>query len=154
MTGMAGSRDSDLGQLTIALRELSWAVHRRAPERAGSPLPTTELALLRQVYETPGATVGELAQQLGLQQSNTSTALRVLERRGYVTRRPHPADRRATQIEPTEAGAREHEAIAEAWASSLDGALTALSPDQRAALMAAAPAMEALNAVLRPGARP
>ncbi|WP_033210369.1 MarR family winged helix-turn-helix transcriptional regulator [Gryllotalpicola ginsengisoli] len=147
---MVDSRRSELRELTIALRELAWAVHRRAPDRAGvGPLPTTELALLRQVQETPGATVGELAQQLGLQQSNTSAALRVLERRGYIVRRPHPSDRRAVQIEATEAGIREHEAIAAAWASALDGALASLSEDQLDALLAAVDALDALDNAVR-----
>lgn len=140
-----GGRD-----VTVALRELAWAVHRRAPERGGvGPIPTTELALIKQVLETPGATVGELSQALGMRQSNTSAAIRALVQRGFVTREADSSDRRVTLVVPTELGRTEHQAIAEAWAGSLVTALESLPDAQQAELVRALPALQALERAIR-----
>jgi DNA-binding MarR family transcriptional regulator len=137
-------------ELTVTLRELAWTIHRRVPDRAGvGPIPTTELALLKQVLETPGATVGELTQALGLQQPNTSAALRVLIRRGLVTREQSADDRRVARIFPTPLASTEHQAIAEAWAGSVDAALSQLSPEEIDALEQALNALQALDRAIR-----
>jgi len=134
-------------EVSTALRELAWAIHRTAPERAGvGPIPTTEIALLKQVIDNPGSPVGDLAAALGLQQPNVSTAIRLLVARGFVTREKSESDRRVSLIFPTELGISEHTAISEAWSSPVDDALQELSPDQRAALDGAS---EAINALLR-----
>jgi len=136
--------------LTITLRELAWTIHRRAPDRAGvGPIPTTELALLKQVLETPGATVGELSAALGLQQPNTSAALRVLITRGLVTREKSEHDRRVARIMPTPLASTEHQAIAEAWAGSVESALAQLGPEQVDDLERAVEALQALDRAIR-----
>ena len=99
--------------------------------------------------ETPGATVGELSQTLGLHQPNTSAALRVLVQRGLVARETSPDDRRVSRIVPTELAATEHRAIAEEWAGSVDAVLENLSPEHRAALERALDALQALDRALR-----
>ncbi|MEF2978498.1 MarR family winged helix-turn-helix transcriptional regulator [Subtercola sp. YIM 133946] len=137
-------------ELAITLRELAWTVHRRAPERAGvGPIPTTELVLLKQVMETPGATVGELSQTLGLHQPNTSAAIRILVQRGLVARETSDEDRRVSKIVPTELAATEHGAIAEEWAGSVDAALENLSVEHKVALNRALDALQALDRALR-----
>lgn len=68
------------------LRELAWVIHRTAPERSGAPLPIAEVALLKEIDDMPGVTVGELAAALGMQQPNVSAALRALERNGFIVR--------------------------------------------------------------------
>jgi DNA-binding MarR family transcriptional regulator len=137
-------------ELAITLRELAWTVHRRAPERAGvGPIPTTELVLLGQIMETPGATVGELSQALGLQQPNTSAALRVLVQRGLVSRETSETDRRVSKVMPTALAATEHRAIAEEWAGSVDAVLEGLSAEHRSALDRAVEALQALDRALR-----
>lgn len=126
------------------LRELAWVIHRSAPERAGGPIPTTEVALLKQVLDSPGSTVGELAAALGLRQPNASAALRALEQRGMIRRVKNDDDRRVTQIMPTDWGATEHHAISDAWKEPLLDALGALDPDDRETLDAAAPVLQKL----------
>lgn len=136
--------------LTVTLRELAWTVHRRAPERAGyGPIPTTELALLKQVLDTPGATVGELSQALGLRQSNTSAALRTLSSRGFIVRESSASDRRVVRIMPTPLGATEHAAIADAWVSPMESALAELSDEHRDILEGSTEALRALDRALR-----
>lgn len=137
-------------ELTVTLREIAWTIHRTAPDRAGvGPLPTTEIALLKQVIDAPGSTVGELARALGLRQPNVSAALRVLSQRGFVVKEPGEQDRRVVRIFATERGGVEHQAIADAWTGDLDRALAELSPRQLEALDDALDALRALHRSLR-----
>lgn len=136
--------------LAVTLRELSWTVHKRTPDRAGvGPLPTTEIALLKQVVDTPGLTVGELSAALGLRQPNTSAAIRVLVQRGLVERSVGAPDRRITRIVPTELGRSEHQAISAAWVQPIEEAIARLGPAERAALEEATEAMAALTRIVR-----
>lgn len=140
--------------LAVTLRELAWSIHKRTPESAGvGPLPTTEVALLKQVIDAPGSTVGELSALLGIRQPNTSAALRVLTKRGLVSRSVDETDRRTARILPTELGRTEHEQIAAEWARSVDVAIADLTPAQRDALEAATDAMAALTRIVRSGGR-
>jgi DNA-binding MarR family transcriptional regulator len=149
---MVNSRRATLTEVSVTLRELAWTIHRKAPDRAGvGPLPTTEIALLKQVIDQPASTVGELAAALGLQQPNVSSGLRELERRGFVTREKSERDRRISLLQPTASGIAEHQAIAEEWAGPVNAALEQLSPDQQAALEAAADALAAAHRALRRG---
>lgn len=51
-------------------------------------------------------TLGELAERLYLEKSTASRVVDALERKGYVTRAPHPGDRRALHLTATPAGRR------------------------------------------------
>lgn len=102
--------------------------------------------MLKQVLATPGATVGELAQALGLRQSNASAAIRLLAGKGLVIKEPAQTDKRVVRIQPTDLGRGEHLAIAEAWAGPVEEAIASLEPEHRAALDAAAEALAALHA--------
>lgn len=86
------------------LRDLAWSIHRRLPATQGLlHLPTTELAVLKEVLDSPGTTVSDLSRTLGLRQPNTSAAVRTLVERGLVTREQSAADRRMTLVGATEA---------------------------------------------------
>lgn len=136
--------------VVVALREIAWAIHRKAPDSAGvGPIPTTEIALLKQIIDQPGSTVGELATALGLQQPNTSSAITVLVKRGFVSREKSELDRRVSLIQPTDLGIRSHEAIASEWSSPVEAAIAGLSDHHRAALNAAVEALGALQSTLR-----
>ncbi|UDY23464.1 MarR family winged helix-turn-helix transcriptional regulator [Nocardioides sp. Kera G14] len=136
--------------LADVLRELGWTIHRRAPERAGvGPIPTTEVALLKQVVENPGATVGELAQALGLRQPNVSRAVATLCAQGLVTKESSPTDRRITHVRATDLGRSEHEAITAGWSEPIEAALSSLSEKHQRTLGAAEEALTALYAALR-----
>jgi DNA-binding MarR family transcriptional regulator len=136
--------DAVPGDLPGLLRELAWIIHRTAPERTGGPIPTTAVALLKQVMDAPGSTVGDLTTALGLRQPNVSAAVRVLEQRGFVQRVKSEGDRRVTRIQPTDVGAAEYEALTEEWKAPVHGALAELDADDRAALEAAGPALRRL----------
>ena len=137
-------------QLRVTLRELAWTIHRRAPGRAGvGPLPTSEIALLKQVLDGPGATIGELAAALGLQQPNVSTAVRLLQQRGFVVKETDPSDGRIVRIFATDRGASEHRAITDAWTEGLAAAFDRLTPEHQDMLDNALDALQALNRILR-----
>lgn len=142
--------DNVSARLPVILRELAWTIHKRTPDRAGvGPLPTTEVALLKQVLDAPGSTVGELSAALGLRQPNASAAIRVLVGRGLIERVPDEADRRTVRIVPTEVGRAEHEAIAADWAGAVADAIALLEPADRAALESASAAMTELTRLVR-----
>ncbi|MDN4476330.1 MarR family winged helix-turn-helix transcriptional regulator [Demequina sp. SYSU T00192] len=150
MDGGTTMAQADDARLAAVLRDLSWTVHKRTPARAGvGPLPTTEIALLKQVVEQPGSTVGELSAALGLRQPNASAALRVLTQRGLVAREVGAPDRRIVRIQPTPAGVEEHHEISRAWVRSVEDAIAQLDPADRATLEGATDAMLALTRLVR-----
>jgi DNA-binding MarR family transcriptional regulator len=63
------------------------------------------------------AIMRDLGTQLGATPRNMTAIVDALEQSGYVSRRPHPSDRRATLVELSPAGAR---AAAQAAAPQLD----------------------------------
>lgn len=143
-------RDAVRQDLAVTIRELAWTIHRKAPDRAGvGPIPTTEIALLKQIIDHPGATVGELAQGLGLRQPNVSAALRALLGRGLVERHQSPSDRRIASIFVTDAGVAEHQEISTAWATPVHAAMADLDAADVDALAAAAGALDAVLRRLR-----
>lgn len=132
------------------LRDLAWTVHRTVPHVAGlEPLPTTELAVLKHVLDSPGITVTELARSVGLRQSNASAAVRVLVERGLVHREPSPTDRRQTLLVTTDRARSDDAVIREAWSGEVRSALSRLDHADVAVIEAASGALDRLDALLR-----
>jgi DNA-binding MarR family transcriptional regulator len=75
--------------------------------------------------------LGELAQRLYLEKSTASRVVDALERKGYVTRTPHPGDRRALQLKVTPAGQRLVERIRASLVEEAKAVLADLSPGFR-----------------------
>ncbi|KAD4059851.1 MarR family transcriptional regulator [Arthrobacter yangruifuii] len=137
-------------ELADLLRDLSWNVHRKAPDITGmDPLPATDLAVLKHVLDAPGLTVTELARVMGLKQSNASAAVRNLTERGLLTRSSSPTDRRVSHLEPTEEARAQNESIAAAWAGPIRAGIAQLDEEQREALEAAGDALAALSRLLQ-----
>ena len=143
-------RARDGRDLPTVLRDLAWTVHRLVPEVAGvPPLPTTELAVLKQILAAPGITDTELSKRLGMRQSNVSAAVRSLVGRGLVARSVDPDDRRVIRLAPTENAFDARQTIHTVWSGTVQQAMTRLDEDQVDALYSAADALEALDRVLR-----
>ena len=53
---------------------------------------------LRALWQTDGLTQRELSEEAGVSDPTTFTALKAMERRGYVVRRPAEGDRRKRQV--------------------------------------------------------
>ena len=128
--------------LRVSLTRLNRRLRRQA---AGHSLTPTQLATLAAVERHPGVTPGELAEHEKMQPPSMTRVISVLVERGLVERTPHPTDRRQVTVTCTEAGVellRRERRMKEAW---LAQRLKELSPEERAALRAAAPVLEKLS---------
>jgi DNA-binding MarR family transcriptional regulator len=83
-----------------------------------------------------GATIGELAEHLGVSKQAASQLVEELVRKGYVERRPHPDDARARLVVLTERGWACTRAADEAAADTVAPWIAALGPARFHALCA------------------
>ncbi len=63
---------------------------------------TCHHSLILAICRAPGRSQDELAKDICLNKSTVTRALTQLENLGYVERKPNPADKRQTLVEPTE----------------------------------------------------
>lgn len=131
-----------------ALQELvdvAAQVPHEVARRAG--LSTSELHSLRHLFEHPMGPV-ELARVLGVTSAASSGVVDRLASRGHVERRPHPEDRRRTEVVITESGRREVIGRLAPMFAGLAAVDARLSPEDRlvveAFLRGATDAMKAL----------
>ncbi|MGW0615851.1 MarR family winged helix-turn-helix transcriptional regulator [Streptomyces sp. NPDC002788] len=137
-------------ELTPALYALGRVLRLRGVDEAGlTPLPPSDLEVLRHVLESPGVGVGSVAQELGLHASNVSTTVRGLVAQGLIRREPDPHDRRAVRLHPTMGAVQGMAKIEQAWADIFADSLATLTPAERDTLRTAAPALKALAQALR-----
>ncbi|KUN82833.1 MarR family winged helix-turn-helix transcriptional regulator [Streptomyces griseoruber] len=140
----------DARQLAPALYALGRVLRLQGVEEAGlTPLPPSDLEVLRHVLDSPGVGVGTVAQELGLHASNASATVRGLVAQGLLRREQDPRDRRAVRLHPTPGAVQGMAMIEDAWAEIFAGSLTLLTSDERTALNAAAPALRSLAKALR-----
>jgi DNA-binding MarR family transcriptional regulator len=130
----------DVTRLRVAIARLSRRLRRH--ELAG--LTPTQLAALSTVERSGPLRLGDLAAAEGIAPSTLTRLVTVLEDAGYVTRRPDPADARASTIVITELGHQTMERLRHEGNAMLARYLLLLSPEQRAALAAALPSLEQL----------
>lgn len=69
---------------------------------AGSGLRGCQVGYILDISNNPGITQEQLAQVLHVNRSNVTRQLALLEENGFVTRRQSEADKRATEVYPTE----------------------------------------------------
>jgi DNA-binding MarR family transcriptional regulator len=137
--------------LATALRiSVSRLARRLRVERTSGSMPEAELsdtqfAALSALERHSAMTPRELAGHEKVQPPSMTRVIAVLEDRGFVTRAPHPADRRQVVLTVTEEGravvlrARRRR---DEW---LAKRLRELTPQERATLRAAAPILEKLS---------
>ncbi|MGH4027741.1 MarR family winged helix-turn-helix transcriptional regulator [Actinomycetota bacterium Odt1-20B] len=136
--------------LTPALYALSRVLRFQGMDEAGLwRLPPSELELMRYVHAEPGVTVSVLARELGLHASNVSATVRGLVNQGLLEREKDPNDGRVVRLKPTLKAEQGMALIENAWAEIFADALAVLSDEQRTALAASVPAMEALGTALK-----
>lgn len=148
MTDASTDATHALRQLASALHDLSRAVRREQDSEAGG-LPPTEFEVMRYVDRHPGTSVGGAAEALGLRQSNVSAAVRGLAGRGLVERVADAADRRVARLHPTPLARRRRETVEQAWARTLETALSRLDPADAAAVRDAAGPLARLAGAVR-----
>src|SRR5512140_139713 len=97
-------------------------------ERLG--LNPTDLRCLEQVIGEPGLTPGRLAELAGLTSGAITGVLDRLERGGFVTRHPDPADRRRITVEPVAERATEVRTAVTPLDAAIVATLARYSDDQ------------------------
>lgn len=107
------------------LADLAHAVHHLARELKPGDEPGivsltgTQLTVLRHIQTHPGASPAAVAEALGLQRSNLSAALRVLQNQELVRREPDPDDARVSRLQPTERAAENLRRVRAMWSRRL-----------------------------------
>jgi DNA-binding MarR family transcriptional regulator len=137
--------------LAVALHDIAWLLPRKLdpPAEAGlEQFPASELEVMRLLVRAPGLSVGEVAQELGIQPSNASATCRGLIARGLLERRPDERDGRMSRLTPTARARAIRQKREEAWGGLLGIRLKQLPPEQVAALLAATEGLESLVAAL------
>jgi len=134
-------RAPDAARLRRAALRLAYGL--RAPAIRYGLTPSRLAALVILGKQSP-MRVGDLARQLNIAVPSGSRLLDVLAESGFVERRDDPTDRRAFLVSLTADGARILEDVRAKGIQELAGHLTSLTAEQRAAVEAALPALEAL----------
>jgi DNA-binding MarR family transcriptional regulator len=120
-------------------------------------LNATDLRCLELVIADPGLTPSRLAELAGVTTGAVTGVVDRLERAGYVTRRPDPADRRSVTIVPVPERAAEVVEAVRPLVAAVDGLLEAHTAAERAAigrfLVDAGRAVDVETARLRAGTR-
>jgi DNA-binding MarR family transcriptional regulator len=146
-----------LGEALEFMR-LLWAIDHglhRPSKRMAAALGVTgpQRLVIRILGRSPGLSAGELSRVLHLHPSTLTGILRRLERRGLLTRRPHPRDARRAVLGLSAAGPR----LDVATAGTVEAAMTdVLASLPRRRVLAAREALLALARRLNrkaPGAR-
>lgn len=138
--------DEDIARLRIALARISRVVDRKASEDG---FTRTQLSVLATVARLESVGISELADIEGLNPTMLSRLIGKLETEGLVRRIPGIEDRRAVQVEISDAGHARSLRLRKLRTQVFAEQLTKL-PDGRAfELLAALPALEALAAQMR-----
>ena len=140
----------DVTRLRVALARLS----RRMRKHELAGLTPTQLAALSTVERAGPLRLGDLAAAEGIAPSTLTRMVAVLEDLGYVRRDADPRDARASTLAITPKGHDTLERLRAEGTAQLTQWLTLLSPDQRAALATALPALESLAEPVSPMPRP
>lgn len=135
---MTDELDDDL---RIAVMRLS---RRMRAERVGGDVTDGQLSVLFVLWKEGPQTLGSLSEHERVTPPSMNRTVNALVSAGFVTREDSPDDGRKVLIRATEAGvevARETKRRRVAWFARQ---LASLSPDDRAALDAAAPILRGL----------
>jgi DNA-binding MarR family transcriptional regulator len=142
--------DNNLDPETPArLRAVVGKLARRLNALArGSGLTPSQLSALGVIARNGPIRLSELAEIESMNPTMLSRIVAALEDAGLVRRRTDPDDRRAGLLEVTAAGRRTHDRLRAERGRVLGEGLRALSPEERAAVEVALPALELLVDVL------
>lgn len=131
--------EPDLAEVIARLRRaMRRAGRARGPART---LPVAQLEMLACIDENPGARPGLVARVLNLAPSSVATLVTTLDAAGLVVREVDAADRRAVTLRLTPAGADAVTTWRAGNAEVVRAALDGLPAEQRAAIVAALPAL-------------
>jgi DNA-binding MarR family transcriptional regulator len=127
-------------ELDARLLALYWTVGREM----GRDMSRSAASVLATLRDSGPRRITELAAVEAVAQPSMTTLVSRLERDGLVRRGPDPDDARAVRVEITPDGLERLAAIRAQRAALLDERLAKLTPDERAAVQAALPALDKL----------
>ncbi len=149
------SERSDAVVLADTVRMVSRATVSATRAAEGLPtLPEAQVAVLRTLRTSPALTPAELAQRLDLARPTVSNLLRDLDAAGYLVREPSEVDRRSITVTITERARVVQDAFQRGRVEVVTAAWAALAESDRAALIAATPALRRLADLLHNDTRP
>ena len=126
--------------LTEAVRRFQWfyACHVRAPHELveHSALSLTEMRVLFAVMHAGTCTAADISRTLGLDTGYLSRMLTQFECAGLIERQPFSGDARRNQLSLTTAGETALAAVSTHVRDDVSATLDAMSPDERAQLLA------------------
>ena len=130
--------DEDIQQaadrfIQLVIRMQQFAPVEAPPKAAG--LSPTLMAIIDFVAHTPNCGVKEIARGLKLSAPSVSVSVRHLEDAGYISRRPHPTDKRAVQFFLTPRGWDLHETTHAFRRQKFEKLLSGLTPAERETLL-------------------
>jgi len=138
----AGLSDVELaGRLRVAVGLLVRRLRQRDPGHLSPP----QLSALVTIEAAGPIRNGDLAARENVAAPTMTRMVGALEEAGLVNRRPDPSDARGSLVSLAPGGAAALRALRRERNNILIQKLAALSPEQRAALEAALPALEALR---------
>ena len=139
-TGSTSADTDDAVRLAEALARITKATRRQLH----LPLGVSTLNAMATVVEQGPMRLGDLAAHEGVTPATLSRIVTALEQGGFARRTPDPADRRSAFLEITDAGRDTLAEVRRARTELMLARVARLGPDQRHALAAALPALEAL----------
>ncbi len=124
--------DSDVNPGTVAILEDLVAAAFRVRRAVGrrTTLSEVELGALELLTSRPSSP-GELAKAFEVSTAASTGIVDRLEQRGHVERRPHPTDRRRTDVHLTDSGRRELDHQIQPLIDALTVVDERLTPDDR-----------------------
>ena len=115
----------------------AFGLHQPGQTPCGQPLSVSEAHTLTELQKVGGLTASDLAKRLRLEKSTVSRLIAQREKRGWVERRPHPKDGRASALYLSEAGRRVAGQVAAARRDKLTLLFDALPKGERTAVIGA-----------------
>jgi DNA-binding MarR family transcriptional regulator len=140
---MVSPRTATDVQLATRLRLAVGRLHRRV-RLASNDVPPLQLSTLVSIEEHGPLRLGELAAREAVTAPTMTRVLAGLDERGLIVRTPDPGDARSVRVSLSEQGRTVLEDVRSRRTALLDARLARLTDQQRAALVAALPALEAL----------
>jgi len=133
-TAPAGeSVSADVLELERALTRIAYLItrtrrHDRIRAVAEVPLDRAAVVILRQLADSGGMRLGELAARLAVEAPHITRQVQRLQQAGYVDRVPDPDDRRAQVVTLTAAGKAADDRLREVARGAMQAALADWAP--------------------------